>query len=289
MKIDFLNDWKDYLLHQIRSAGYEVDASQPVDQINYLFVNIQRRTVTPAPRAFHQARALICPPEHQAGFDALKAKILAGEDITPHLSKTLLRTNYEDDLLNDWGIHHFHLGQAVKSGFVERTGPLLFAVILDDAVYAINVYKHGDWTKQSMLQIAYENWPELLERYRVKGVVGMARSLSDDDIKSLRAGHVNTFIELGPDLVFMGMGGGQTTAGTSTQARVRADQMLRMVSDVEDHVRAHSDVILEEIRANGMTPDDDPEYKLLVGKDGLYVEEINSSASCLIYPFTAQK
>ena len=67
------------------------------------------------------------PPELVDGFNILIDKIKEGIDITPHLSKKLTDLNYDDPLLNDWGIYHLHLGTEFdKRGFVNRTGPPLY-------------------------------------------------------------------------------------------------------------------------------------------------------------------
>ena len=56
-----------------------------------------------------------------------------------------------DGLLNEWGVHHLHLGTKSYSknhAFIARTGPLLLALIAEDDFYAINVYLHGAWESQ---------------------------------------------------------------------------------------------------------------------------------------------
>lgn len=73
----------------------------------------------------------------QSGYKTLKAKFANGDDVTPHLSSNILNDTYEDYLLNDWGIHHFHLGQNISDGFAGRTGPLLFALITNSNVTAL--------------------------------------------------------------------------------------------------------------------------------------------------------
>jgi hypothetical protein len=58
-------------------------------------------------------------------------------------------------LLNEWGVHHLHLGAAPSSrdpSLIERSGPVLFARINPDDFYAINVYSHGAWEQTSVLE-----------------------------------------------------------------------------------------------------------------------------------------
>jgi hypothetical protein len=47
-------------------------------------------------------------------------------------------------MLNDWGIHHLHLGTKISknTGFVERTGPLLFVKFEKNVAYFIGVKRY---------------------------------------------------------------------------------------------------------------------------------------------------
>lgn len=49
------------------------------------------------------------------------------------------------------------------NGFVNRTGPVLFARFDEQNAYLINVWSHGNWTNQDMIRIIHNNWPESIE------------------------------------------------------------------------------------------------------------------------------
>ncbi len=49
-------------------------------------------------------------------FELVKKKLANGEDVRPHLSNRYTDPNYSDSLLNDWKIHHQHLGTTMEAG-----------------------------------------------------------------------------------------------------------------------------------------------------------------------------
>ena len=100
-----------------------------------------------------------------------------------------------DYLFNDWGILHLHLGKEFedkKSKFIKRTGPLLFIIPYFDKVYLLSVFNHGDnvWSKKTLVQEVYDNWPELL--YKSDNIVGLETEISDDERQLLRKAGINS-------------------------------------------------------------------------------------------------
>lgn len=162
--MDFYRDWIELLRAELRARGFTVDAALPPQQVSYQFFNFIRRTVDPRPRRIHQATQFHCPPELRRGIDLLKAKIEAGSDVGPNLSRKLKDVSDTDLLLADWGVHHFHLGEIIEAdGYVNRTGPLLFARVDADDFYMIDVRAHGAWSRQEFLQIIHN---KLASRHR---------------------------------------------------------------------------------------------------------------------------
>lgn len=72
---------------------------------------------------------------------------------------------HNDLLLNDWGIHHFHLGLAPEpGGYQQRTGPLLYAWVADSDLYAITIQAHAAWTDEVLLNEVLDHWPGSAKR-----------------------------------------------------------------------------------------------------------------------------
>lgn len=285
LTIDFSTDWKAYMLADIASQGYRIASSESLDSISYKFFNVRHRRLQARPRNFHESSEFQCPANHSNGYQSLKAKLVAGGDVTPHLSKLLLDVNYDDPLLNDWGIHHFHLGQTVEaSGFIDRTGPLLFAFVTPDDVYCINVFPHGAWTEQELIKILHRNWPSAIADFKLNGVSGLAHSVSNQDIAKLRKAGVQTMVEVEPGVVYAPMGGGYSTAGTSVRATMQSNKYRRVVRSLEDFVRENLQMFLDKIVEHGLTPANPPAFSLLVNDEGFLALETGSKVTFMLRP-----
>ena len=166
-------------------------------------------------------------------------------DINPYQSKGLLnndvsgeRRGQRTDLLwADWGIHHFHLTEddiAPGEYFSERSEWLLFAKVLQDAVFCIDVRHHpkgAGFADDELLAIAVRNWPQIFEDWKAKGVLGLARTepYSKEDIHALRNGGVSTLYEI-DGAVYVPPGVGVTSASTPTRVTLAANDIRRNVN-----------------------------------------------------------
>lgn len=285
IEIDLSSDWLEYLRSEIAAAGYSVDATDSPDDLSYKFFNIRKRRVPASCRAVHESRKLSCPQEHQSGYAELKSKFVNGDEVTPYLSKTILSDTYEDYLLNDWGIHHFHLGQNISDGFAGRTGPLLFALVTNSDVYCIDIKAHGAWSEQELIRILHEEWPEAIANYRINGVLGLAHQTTNDEIAKLRKAGVQTMVQVDEGVVYGPIGGGYSTAGTSVQSRMLADRYRGLVRDIEKHVKENTDMFIEKIREHGLEPETKPRFQLLVDEKGFHVVEMGSRVAFLVHPY----
>lgn len=139
--IHLKQDWFDILKGRLKMWGHNIDETGV--EVSHIYFNFIKRRILPKSREIKISKEFKCPKEYKEGLDILKSKIKKGEDLIPYLSKNILKVNYNDSLLNDWGIYHLHLGKKKKDNFIERTGPLLFAKFDDENAYFINIYSHG--------------------------------------------------------------------------------------------------------------------------------------------------
>jgi hypothetical protein len=251
IEMNFYRDWIEHLKERLIEAGYSPTNKQ--DDVGLQYFNLVRRLIKPMPRKIHISREFECPVEHQPGLELVKQKIEVGENLQPYLSTRLVDLDYDDDLLNDWGIHHLHLGTNFrKDGFVKRTGPVLFARFENDAAYLINVMKHGNWSNQDMIRIIHENWPESIKKFRMMGVSGMGQTLTDKDIKKLRQAHVITFIEPELGVVYGPPGLGLTTSGTGLEVVRTSFFYARKIKGFENIVKNGIDEIAALVKKEGI-------------------------------------
>src|SRR5579863_4487412 len=232
--MDFFHDLAKILEHDLTSAGYTLPQNLSDQSVAMGYLNALHRQIPRKPRRVLESSELVCPSSLAAGYAEVKRKASVGESLVPHQSRLLDDIEYKDPLLNDWGVHHLHLGTTLEShGYMARTGPLLFARVTDDALFAIQIYEHGAWSKREIVEIIHRNWRESIDRYRLKGVIGLAtQNITDQNIKNLRSAGVQALIQVG-DSVYAPMGGGIMSSGESMRVIRSLDELRRSCRQLE--------------------------------------------------------
>jgi hypothetical protein len=251
IKMDLYRDWISHLRKVLEQAGYTPSTNQ--EDVSMQYFNLIRRLITVVPRKVLIAKEFKSPPELELGLNYVKEKIERGKDLRPHLSRKIVDLDYDDDLLNDWDIHHLHLGTIQEiDGFVKRTGPVLFVRFDEQNAYLINVMGHGSWTKQEMIRIIHRNWPESIERFRLKVVVGLNKSVTDKDIKAFRAAHVVSLIEPEPNVIYVPPGMGLTAAGIGVEVVRVSHRYANLMKLYEDLIKENIFELTEQIKDKGV-------------------------------------
>lgn len=247
LKLDFHNDWENFLKMKLEESGYEVKEEK--QEISYKYFNLCQRLIEATPRKVLISKEFTVPKEYEEIIQLIIKKVEKGEDINSYLSTRILDIDYNDGLLNDWGIYHLHLGDALKrlkerkSGkkgtFIKRTGPLLFARFDRNNAYFINIMQHNDWSKRGIVKIIHDNWPESIERYLLNGITAVMPGFDDKAHGELRNSGVNLLVQVEEGIVYAPLGGGISSDGGSTAARITSDQYTRKVRNIEDIVKEH--------------------------------------------------
>lgn len=279
MEIDFYSDWIAHLKTELTAFGYDTMQMQTPEAVAHTFLNLTKRLVRPIPRSVLRAQNFSCPPDLVTGLTEVERKISAGEDLSPHLSKLLRNPTFNDPLLNDWGIHHVHLGTTLDSdGFVNRTGPVLFARFDGTNAYLIDVLPHSSWSLQRLVKELHDNWPASINRYRLNRVIGLSTTVSDKDVAVLRKGNVNTMVDLGGGIVYAPIGGGYSTSGLSTDVVMQSDWCARRIHQMQQAVVQNIKAIEREATAKGIDFPEHPRFELVIDSSELYAVEV----TCLV-------
>jgi len=246
IKFDFFIDWREFLIKSIKAEGYPVDENQNVDELGIIYYQIKLRKISTKPRKLYKSDVFYCPPKYLTGLSNLENTIINGFDLKPFCSTWLDDLDYQDKMLFDWNIHHFHLGNAMESnGYVTRTGPLAYAFVTEEAIHLIQIFSHGEWTNKDLLNIVDNNWPLLLEPYYIRGVVDIEYELDSIDHQKLRRKNINTINKINGKFL-MGPGMGLTSDGSSTRAVISKNIACERLQDIEKHFK----VIIEELKAS---------------------------------------
>lgn len=241
LAIDFESDWVTLLRDALRRAGYAVSDAESADMVGMMYFNARRRWIPRRARAVLFSRTFSCPAEHRAGVDLIVSKCQAAEDLNSHQSRSLFDSaSYNDGLLNDWGMHHLHLGLSTEpSGLAARTDFLLLARVTEDTFYGIDVRPHGAWHDRDLVQIVHDNWPDSIRQYRLDGYGSPEAHVTSEEVRVLRRGHITVTLQMSDGTIYYPPGGGYGSDGTSFEAVRTSDYYLRRVRELEQYVKDH--------------------------------------------------
>lgn len=244
LEMDLVSDWKNVMTQRIFDQGLQFSGNLRDDaKIIKYFTFLRKLGGKTQERQVYRSKEFNCPPDHLLGLNQLIETLENGKDISPYLSKKVENISEIDGMFNDWGVLHLHLGDRLdKTGrYVERTGPLLFLYLMQKSAFLINIYQHGDWTKKSILQTVYDNWPELIESYIVPEATGINRAFTEREHRDARAAGSLLLMELtkssGEKFVILPPGLGITSSGDPIQDVIYFDTKIDKLRTLEDLFR----------------------------------------------------
>lgn len=221
--------------------------------------------------------------------------IQRGENINVYQGKGLIshhdisgskRQNRTDLLWTDWGIIHLHLTKAPmreKECFSGRSEWLLFGIPGDDFFAVIDVRHHLEedvFSDPELMRILVESWPEMMNRFEIKGVVAQAEAdlLGPEEHAILRKSGVVGLMTI-QGKVYCPPGMGVSSASTPARVTFAMDTARRCVRDLASLVSSSDDEFQTEVRAHGI---EEPCFALCVTPRGLAVYESHLNKAWLL-------
>lgn len=252
MNFDFEKDILDWSNETISRLGYQPsDRNEAASRLAQVF-GIIRNRIPPVPRKVKIAKNFSCPEKHLGGYSQVISEIENGTDLMPRCSRQQTnKSGYIDRMLLDWGICHLHLGKekvrkGKNKGLIQGHKEILFVLITNEVAHVIGVFDHSSWAKQEVLQIVYDNWPKLLEPWKIRAAVDLAREVTDEDRGILRNGNINSPVKIG-NHIFLGPGGGITSAGIGANEIDKALIVLRAADSLCEWLTENSSYIEKNI------------------------------------------
>jgi hypothetical protein len=231
--MNFHHDLAEILRSELAAHGYDEASLTSDESIVRGYLSVLHRSIPTKVRSVLESSEFACPASLAAGYSEVKRKAISGESLIPHQSRRLDDAEYNDPMLNDWGVHHLHLGTSIEPhGYVTRTGPLLFARVTDTGLYAIQIFTHGAWSRQEIVKILHQNWPQSIEQYRLKGVIGLGVQYSDQQVQDFRKAGVQELIEI-DGAIYAPFGGGITTSSESVRVIQSRNDLMRECRQLE--------------------------------------------------------
>lgn len=249
-----------------------------------IYLNWRKRLILKRPRTLHAsfeftANPLLSDAAYADPLAHIQNLIRSGGDLFPHLSErvsvgyeksakpTFNRRRDLDLMLYDWEVYHLHLSTAPwKDGFVQRTGPLLFAVFKPDDGYLIDIFPHGAWTRNRIFEIMVDNWPKAGLVREMPGILDVERDLSEEDRAMLRSAGINSN-RVKRNGKILSIGGGLTSAGTSAQCSISALRIMRALSSWAKHLAANPKTFSELIQGAGLETHEQEDVHVMFHED----------------------
>ena len=234
IEIDLLNDFIQYLKNQINKTGFFSVNGDPI----YAYFNLLKRLIEPKPRKVVKSKEFSYPKEYDLALEELENKITIGQNLTPYMGTEIKNAEYNDRLLNDWNIYHFHLSRRVREdGFVQRSNYQVFAYITEDVCYLIQVYPHNKphlYATQEIVKIIDDNWPELISANKMAGRPTLI--LDDNAYDTLRSANISAFVQTESDTMFGMIGGGYSSNGYSLSALRQANHWIAVCMQIQKRI-----------------------------------------------------
>lgn len=259
VEMDFVSDWQDIMIGDMTADGLQFSSAISKESLVIRYFTYLRKKggQTPSPRCVHRSNEFVCPLELLTGLNQLVDVLEKGHDISPYLSKQVGNISAIDGMFNDWGVLHLHLGNQPDTRdrrFIARTGPLLFLYLMKDDAYFINVYEHGDWTDNSILQTVQDNWPELIKPFVLEGVIGLSYQYTEEQHAALRNKGVSVILQLkdvnGENLVIAPPGLGITTSREAMQDVRSYQGQVKELRKIEEFVLENTGSFQDAFKGN---------------------------------------
>ncbi len=269
MQIDFYQDLAKLYKSALNSKG--VDESElnrsSTDEIILSYIKIYQSSLKKTKRSIMSSKNLFVPDEIKENLMQFERIAKDGEDLNAFLSKQSINPQFNDNMLNDWGIYHFHLGEYTgKSNFVKRTSLLLYAFVTDECIYEICIKKHGEWSNQQLIEAIHQEWPHLLEPFYCSLSDINYHIASSEDIKKQRKLNQNYVLTLSDGTKLLPSGGGFAIDGTSDHA-----------SDIFIYIKHEIQRLERMSKEHYKKYDSNSKIQLIINGSGVYATVANNS------------
>ena len=287
VELDREKEIKKDLLNEIKSNKEEL-AELNLNDLLLTYLNLHRKGIEKRPRKVLISQELKRNPIYKKKrkiIQKILKKLEKGEDISIYLSHRAVEPRQQDLLLNNWGIHHLHLGEKIETkprnrqGLAKGTKELLFARFEKDVVYLLDIKDHKSFSSKEFLGIIHNNWPKSIEQYRVN-VIDISHNASDEEIFQLWNAGYTVFIKIfdneNKPVIYFPIGGGISTARTATIDSSRLMSILREWRGIEKTLEKHKKKIQNYILSQTKVRYNILRFALRMEKSEVYLEEANS-------------
>jgi len=219
-----------------------------LDQV-YIYSNLRQRIPESKKRKIKYSSIFNCPKKYQHGLNNLINKIKNGESLFPHLSRQIFNPKAQDGMLFDFGISHLHLGinpDVRLPLLVKGNKEILYCIINDDITYFLVIDDHGRWADIELMKIIKKDFPQLLNKWKLKNVLSLEKDINENERKTLRYYGISAPIEIDGN-IYMSPGGGINTAGGSVFSVIKMQNYFRYYRNLQKQIYSILDSNMENL------------------------------------------
>jgi len=252
---ELMEELRGRLVSRLLGLGFDVPSVDRSDVSRALeaCLRILHRTVPRRPRSVHWSndlRAKHLPEATLNGILAVEMEIRNGDDLNHRLTRRYFDSGFDDRLLNDLGVTHFHLGRPGEGS--DRTGrrtmsggsaALLWAVVEPDDAYFIDVSGHSGFDELDFVDVICRNWKHLLSE-PLHGWSDLEPKLSPNERARLRRVGISTLVDYDGEIFLAGQ---FTKSGLSWEVGRAADAILNEIVRLYRALSARTELVLDKI------------------------------------------
>jgi len=289
-QMDFESDAADEIVRYFNEHGIRFDRDRSTDAWYLLerYFRARAKMIFPRPRMVHHsaelgARLGTLEERYRKPFARIEERFETGGDLTEFLSRLVSKVDKPDAMLNDFGIHHLHLGEKrdPNAKRVERSDRVLLVWVAVDDAYFIDIRSHPHqddpddygWSDQEYLEIIERNWSHLLDPYELRSVSG--DSISDSGRKELQRKNANVVTRIGSRAIAP-PGGGMTASGANLTHVWIADRFLWVIDQVQQVIEAHWDECRRDLSHAALHSEAEAEFRLVRLEEENLTQEVQS-------------
>lgn len=175
----FEGDLKEHFVNVFTTGGYSFPRDAEAWNLAVLYAAMKLRSISPRRRTVYwspelKSKLAILDDAIAHALKTIETESLTAMNLNQRMSRDVEDVECHDNLFNDLGILHLHLGvrKPNPSEFVVRSGKLLFVMVREDDIYFLDLLDHNvfKYSNPELLEIVHRNWPELIAAYRLDNV-----------------------------------------------------------------------------------------------------------------------
>lgn len=248
--MDLFGDLCQLYAGYLASRGFAIPPGTRPWNIACDYYTVRRQHPAARCRRVHRAPEFVYAEKHRDGMAALERDLVQGIDLAPRLPRRIGRKQIDRDaLLDDWGIHHLHLGTVIQpDGLVNGDDDVAFVILEPNDAYLIQVLPHGSWSDTTLLEIVHRNWPHLMTPLPLAGGdSGTTRK----SVASARRANTQAIVQLSDGTVLGPRGGGYASDASSLASSLAAAWDARTAAEWEKAVHTTIPRVLETFAEHG--------------------------------------